>query len=151
MKRHLLLLLLLFSGSVFAQNRDTSRPPIRTASFDNDWRFLKDSTIDASQSEFNDSKWRKVDLPHDWSIEDLPNQIPDSIIGPFSKAAVSKQAGGFMLGGTAWYRKHFTPGKSSVNKKIIIQFDGVYRDASVWINGHYLGMHPYGYTSFFMI
>src|SRR6478609_9755140 len=121
----------------------------RTISFDNDWRFIKDSTINAVQANYDDGNWRKLDLPHDWSIEDLPNQIPDSIVGPFSKAAVSKHAGGFLTGGTAWYRKHFVLDKTSAGKKVFIQFDGVYMNADVWINGHHLGNHPYGYTSFY--
>jgi beta-galactosidase len=149
MKRNLLLWLLLICGSVLAQKKSVSTAPHRTILFDNNWRFLKDSTIHAEQPGYDDSKWRVLDLPHDWSIEDLPNQIPDSIAGPFSKAAISKQASGFMVGGTAWYRKHFVLDKNSAGKQVFIQFDGVYRNASVWINGHYLGMHPYGYTSFY--
>src|SRR5690242_17315342 len=70
----------------------------RTISFDKDWLFKKDSSISAEGANFNDASWRKLDLPHDWSIEDLPNQIPDSIVGPFSKAAVSQRDGGFLVG-----------------------------------------------------
>ena len=55
----------------------------------------------------------------------------------------------FLIGGTAWYRKHFVLDKTSTGKKVYIQFDGVYMNADVWINGHHLGNHPYGYTSFY--
>ncbi|GAB3640072.1 glycoside hydrolase family 2 TIM barrel-domain containing protein [Spirosoma arcticum] len=78
----------------------------------------------------------------------MPVQIPDSLVGPFSKGAVSGRDGGFLVGGTAWYRKHFTLDKGSAAKKIFIQFDAVYMNADVWINGHHLGNHPNGYTSF---
>jgi beta-galactosidase len=149
MKKSLLLSLLLISGSVSAQIKNTLGHAERTVLFDSNWRFLKDRVDNPQAVAFDDTKWRKIDLPHDWSIEDLPNQIPDSVVGPFSKAAVSKQASGFMIGGTAWYRKHFILDKASANKKVVIQFDGVYRNASVWINGHFLGMHPYGYTAFY--
>ena len=79
----------------------------RTISFDANWRFIKDSAMDASSIVYDDSKWRLLDLPHDWSIEDLPDQIPDSIVGAFSRAAAAQRDGGFLTGGTAWYRKHF--------------------------------------------
>src|SRR5439155_9456562 len=97
----------------------------RTISFDKDWHFKKDSSIYAEGINFNDATWRKLDLPHDWSIEDLPNQIPDSIVGPFSKAAVSQRDGGFLVGGTAAYRKHFILDIVSTGKQVYIQFDGV--------------------------
>jgi beta-galactosidase len=119
----------------------------RSSLFDADWRFLKDSTIDASGVPFNDSKWRAIDLPHDWSIEDLPNQS-DSVIGPFEKKSIGTTATGYTVGGIAWYRKHFTL-NNIANKKVAIYFDGVYMNSDVWINGHHLGNHPYGYTPFY--
>lgn len=120
----------------------------RTVSFDSDWRFKKDSLPGAECPTYRDTGWRKLDLPHDWSIEDLPNQQKGQVQGPFSKSVVSGRDGGFLVGGTAWYRKHFTRSKASSAKKIYIQFDGVYMNADVWINGHHLGNHPNGYTSF---
>ena len=150
MKKVLFLLYLLISCISYAQTKNAATASTsRTISFDNDWLFRKDSSIHAEEINYNDATWRKLDLPHDWSIEDLPNQTPDSIVGPFSKAAVSGRDGGFLVGGTAWYRKHFTPGKTSTDKKVFIQFDGVYMNADVWINEHHLGNHPYGYTSFY--
>jgi beta-galactosidase len=126
-----------------------SKNDLRTISFDAEWLFRKDSSAQLFNQSTDDSKWRKLDLPHDWSIEDLPNQIVDSIVGPFSKAAISQHAGGFLVGGTAWYRKHFITPKTSAGKETLIQFDGVYMNAEVWINGYYLGLHPHGYTSFY--
>ena len=80
----------------------------RTTSFDMGWRFIKENPSGAENPGYNDSGWRIVNLPHDWSIEDLPNQIPDSIVGPFSKASIGKMGTGYTIGGTAWYRKNFT-------------------------------------------
>lgn len=121
----------------------------RTISFDADWRFFKGDQANAQNSDFDDSKWRTLDLPHDWSIEDLPNQTPDSIIGPFSKAAIGKMGTGYTIGGTAWYRKHFTLNKENQDKTIYLLFEGVYMNSDVWINGKHVGNHPYGYTSFY--
>ena len=127
--------------STFAQDS-------RAVSFDTDWRFKKENLTGVEKPTYNDTGWRKLDVPHDWSIEDLPVQIADSIVGPFSKGAVSGRDGGFLVGGTAWYRKHFTLDKESAGKQTYITFDGVYMNADVWINGHHLGNHPNGYTSF---
>ncbi|OFY59779.1 MAG: hypothetical protein A2V50_02485, partial [Bacteroidetes bacterium RBG_19FT_COMBO_42_10] len=120
----------------------------RSLSFDQDWLFIKGDPLRAETPEFDDSAWRRLDLPHDWSIEDLPGQGSDSVIGPFSKSSAGKMATGYTVGGTAWYRKHFTVNKSDQNKKVYLQFDGVYMDSDIWINGNHAGNHPYGYTSF---
>jgi beta-galactosidase len=148
MKGILLIFSLLISVGMYAQ-KNSLAAKARTISFDDNWLFKKDSTINASTANYNDANWRKLDLPHDWSIEDLPDQMPDSIVGPFSKAAISQRDGGFLVGGTAWYRKHFIVNKTPTGKEIFIRFDGVYMNADVWINGHHLGNHPYGYTSFY--
>src|SRR5947209_2827833 len=116
--------------------------------FDNKWKFIKDSAIQAENANYNDNSWKVVQLPHDWSIEDLPVQIKDSISGPFTKASVGGTATGFVSGGTGWYRKSFNTSEGFINKTVTIIFDGVYMDADVWINGHHLGNHPYGYTPF---
>lgn len=119
----------------------------RTKPFDAGWRFLKD-TIMADAPGYNDSKWRTVNLPHDWSIEDLPNQKADTVSGPFSRSSIGKAGTGFTVGGTGWYRKKFVTAKAQQNKLVSIHFDGVYMNADVWLNGHHLGNHPYGYTAF---
>ncbi len=115
--------------------------------FDEEWRFIKDSTITAEAPAYNDSKWRMVNLPHDWSIEDLPDQS-DSVIGPFSAKSIGATATGYTVGGIGWYRKHFTL-NNIADKKVSIYFDGVYMNSDVWINGQHLGNHPYGYTPFY--
>jgi beta-galactosidase len=121
----------------------------RTVSFDADWLFIKDNPYGAEIQAFDDKNWRTIDLPHDWSIEDLPGQNADSIIGPFSKAAIGKMGTGYTIGGTAWYRKHFSIRKEDKNKTAYLMFDGVYMNSDIWINGNHVGEHPYGYTSFY--
>jgi len=129
------------------QKRKENNP--RTTSFDEGWRFVKDNPSGTEAPSFDDSKWRTLDLPHDWSIEDLPNQIKDSIIGPFSKASIGKMGTGYTIGGTAWYRKTFTINKEDQDKTAYLMFDGVYMNSDVWVNGKHVGNHPYGYTSFY--
>src|SRR5689334_13372082 len=121
----------------------------RNIPFDANWLFIKDSLSGAESPDFDDSKWQRVELPHDWSINDLPNPIPDSISGPFFKGSIGNFATGFTVGGTGWYRKKFITERSMVNKIITLQFDGVYMNADVWLNGQLLGNHPYGYTPFY--
>src|SRR5437868_2849797 len=150
MKRTLFLYLLLISVGVSAQTKSSS-PVVssRSRPFDNDWLFIKDTITNAEQPGYNDAKWRKLDLPHDWSIEDLPNQTPDSIIGPFNQTSPGGIFTGFTIGGTGWYRKKFLTEKAEQNKHVTIHFDGVYMNSDVWLNGHHLGNHPYGYTPFY--
>ncbi len=121
----------------------------RTVSFDQGWRFLKADTSGAEKPEFDDSSWRTIDLPHDWSIEDLPSQNNDSVIGPFSRKSIGKMATGYTVGGTGWYRKTFVIDKSDTGKEAYLQFDGVYMNPDIWVNGKHVGNHPYGYTSFY--
>jgi beta-galactosidase len=114
-----------------------------TILFDWDWRFHRGGAQRAEQPDFDDSKWRKLDLPHDWSIEDLPGTH-----SPFNPDAIAQVSGGFTTGGTSWYRKSFTVPNEQKGKRILIEFDGVYMNADAWLNGQWLGSHPYGYTSF---
>lgn len=111
--------------------------------FDFDWKFYRGTVQEAEMPEFNDSGWRSIDLPHDWSIEDLrgTNSAIDS-------SAVSGIDGGYFTGGTGWYRKKIKIPENSGGKKITVCFDGVYMNADVWLNGTHLGNHPYGYTAF---
>ena len=139
-------MLILFASSC---NQVKVNKKVRTALFDDNWRFVKDNPAGAENPSFDDSKWRIVDLPHDWSIEDLPNQNGDSIVGPFSKASIGKMGTGYTIGGTAWYRKSFVIDKADKDKITYLQFDGVYMNSDVWINGKHIGNHPYGYTSFY--
>ena len=111
--------------------------------FDDGWRFQRGGAQGAEGTDFDDSKWRHLDLPHDWSIEDLPGKGT-----PFDPWAVSQVSGGFTVGGTGWYRKTFDVPGSQRGRRVLVQFDGVYMNAEVWLNGRRAGVHPYGYTSF---
>jgi beta-galactosidase len=107
--------------------------------FNKDWKFSLnlEADKDPSAPEFNDSGWRTLDLPHDWAIE-----------GDFDEHNPSGTGGGALPGGIGWYRKSFKVDKKDRGKSISIEFDGVYMNSSVWINGHLLGTRPYGYISF---
>jgi beta-galactosidase len=134
---NVLLVLLLISSALVVKAQSL------TQLFDDDWRFHLGGAQGAEAQDFDDSRWRQLDLPHDWSIEDLPGTN-----SPFNRDAISQVNGGFTIGGTAWYRKSFTISGRQKGKRFLIQFDGVYMNAEVWLNGQSLGTHPYGYTSF---
>jgi beta-galactosidase len=102
---------------------------------DPDWLFSRGDVGAAAMPNFNDAGWTRVDLPHDWSSD-----------GPFSAEFAS--GNGYAPGGIAWYRKHFTLPASLADKVGAIEFDGIYDDSEVWVNGHFVGGRPYGYSSF---
>ena len=133
-------------------NHSSFAPPLntdRSRLFDQGWKFHKGETAGVEVPGFDDNLWRKVDLPHDWSIEDLPNQKTGEIVGPFDKNSTGTFYTGFVIGGTGWYRKSFKLDKADQNKKISVYFDGVYMESDVWLNGHHLGYHTNGYTPFY--
>lgn len=142
-------LAILLACGIMACNRQAPVEAFsRSVSFDSGWKFMKDSLINAEDPGFDDSDWRILDVPHDWSIEDLPGQNGIDIIGPFNKSAVDKMSTGYTVGGVGWYRKSFSMNEEDRDKIIYLQFDGVYMNSDVWINGKHLGFHPYGYTPF---
>ena len=108
----------------------------RVRSMDFNWRFHLGDITGANNPSFKDNDWRLLNVPHDWSIE-----------GKFS--AQNFSCTGYLPGGIGWYRKEFTLTESDSDKHIEIQFDGVYENSEVWINGHYLGKRPYGFISFY--
>ncbi|HXS93959.1 MAG TPA: glycoside hydrolase family 2 TIM barrel-domain containing protein [Candidatus Limnocylindrales bacterium] len=113
-------------------------PPARLHdSFDFGWKFLKGDAPGAEAVAFADGGWRSLDVPHDWSVE-----------GPFAQNEPSGGAGGNAPTGIGWYRKHFRVPASYQGRKVAIDFDGVYQNSEVWINGQYLGKRPFGYISF---
>ena len=113
--------------------------------FDSDWRFHRGGAQLAEQPGFDDSTWRLLDLPHDWSIEDLPGTN-----SPFNRDAISQVNGGFTIGGTGWYRKSFSIPLEQKGNIFTLLFEGIYMNSEVWINGLSVGSQPYGYTSFFI-
>ena len=125
------ILLLSLHGTASAQHRTRT-------SFNSNWKFFLGDPAAAQSTAFNDQQWRKLTLPHDWSIE-----------GQFNEKNPAKPEGGGLPTGIGWYRKQFDAPLDYKNKLVTIQFDGVYKDSEVWINGHYLGKRPYGYSSFY--
>lgn len=137
-KKHIIFISLLFCLSISLsscdKDQDISRERIQ---FNDSWRFELSDSSEFSKVSFNDSQWRLLDLPHDWSIE-----------GRFEKDNPAGIGGGALPGGTGWYRKSFElPAKDSL-KRIYITFDGVYHNSEVYINGHLLGKRPNGYIGF---
>ncbi len=120
----------------------------RNLPIDGDWKFLRDSVAGAENPAFDDSCWRSIDLPHDWSIENFADNDNEDHIGPFTRTSEGGLATGYVKGGTAWYRKHFMADNTYSKKQVTLCFDGVYMIASVWVNGKKAGDHLYGYTPF---
>lgn len=108
-----------------------------TELFTSDWKFIQKDIDGAEIADFRDSEWRTLNLPHDWSIK-----------GEFSKENPAGSSGGALPGGIAWYRKSFKLNEKDWDKHISIEFDGVFQNSEVWINGIFLGKRPYGYSAF---
>ncbi|MCL6524893.1 MAG: DUF4982 domain-containing protein [Thermoflavifilum sp.] len=124
--------------SALFQSFSLSAQQLRTKeNFDADWRFFLGDPVGAERPQFDDHSWRLLNVPHDWSIE-----------GKFSRDNPAGTGGGALPGGVGWYRKTFTVSEADRGKLFFIDFDGVYMDSRVWINGHFLGERPYGYSSF---
>ena len=120
---------------------ETSTADVKNArtreAFCDAWTFHLGDAEGAEKSGYDDAKWRTLDLPHDWSIE-----------LPFDSKMTGGGSVGYLPGGLGWYRKTFTIPEESKGKKVFVDFDGVYMDSTVWLNGHLLGGQPYGFTSF---
>lgn len=106
-------------------------------SLDPDWRFFQGEAKGAERPEFDTSSWRKLDVPHDWSIE-----------GNFDKNAATTGSGGWLPSGVAWYRREIKLPADAKGQRVWIEFDGVMHNSDVWLNGKHLGHRPNGYVSF---
>ena len=124
----LLIISLLAGGFLQVQGQDQN--------FNDSWLFFNDTADGAEKAGFDDSNWRKLDLPHDWAIE-----------GPFD-VKYNARCGGLPFYGTGWYRKHFKLPDKAKGKVVRIEFEGAMYDAHVWVNGKYVGNRPYGYIGF---
>ncbi len=109
------------------------------------WKFYRGDTLGAGSMDFNDASWRDIDLPHDWSVEDIPGKA-----GPLDSSAVGGIDMGYFPGGTGWYRKVFNMPSGMQSQRVYLLFEGIYMDPEIWINGELVGNHPYGYTSFWL-
>lgn len=118
---------------------DPGRVPLndtRRVTFNENWRFFRGDAPAAGQTEFDDSRWRQLRLPHDWAIE-----------GPFDPA-LNPHTGALPIDGIGWYRKTFTLTPHDTRRYYSIEFDGAMANSRVWLNGHELGGRPYGYIGF---
>lgn len=107
----------------------------RTESFVDNWKFYLGDASGAEKTNYNDASWRQIDLPHDYSIEQ-----------EFSQSMEAES--GYLPGGIGWYRKSFTIDPSQQGKRVRVDFDGVYMDSTIWVNGVQVATHPYGYSPF---
>jgi beta-galactosidase len=139
----------LLATAMVACGLGAASAPARSVELDKGWRFalinpngITDPTgayADAQDPAYDDSSWRSLDLPHDWSIELDPTNAPGT---------TTNSGTGFLQGGLGWYRKTFTLPRSLAGKRISVDFDGIYMDSRVYFNGRLVGSHPYGYTGF---
>ena len=121
--------LMAISLSMQARQRDN---------FDKGWLFILGDSAQMATPTYNDNHWRKLCLPHDWAIE-----------GDFYAGNPSGAGGGALPGGIGWYRKHFLLDcEAEPGGRYFIEFDGVYMNSTVYVNGQEVGHRPYGYSSF---
>lgn len=136
MKKILTLFVLLFSiNALFAQSDKTVAR--QSINFNKDWKFILADNPAYREANFDDSSWRVLSVPHDWSIE-----------GEYTPDHPAGKNNGYFPEGLGWYRKSFSLPKDMSNKQIVVQFDGVFMNSEVWINGFFLGRRPYGYSTF---
>lgn len=105
--------------------------------FNHDWLFCLEDQTGFAAPEYQDQGWTRLNLPHDWSVSFAPNEHSPCGGG-----------GGYATAGTGWYRKHFDAEADWLSRRVLLQFDGVYMDSTVYLNGHAIGGHGYGYSSF---
>lgn len=136
-KRVLIIMLMMGFGCLLPAVIYAAGLPRKTL-IDSSWKFFLGDEQAASKSDYNDSKWRIVNLPHDWSIEHS-----------IDEKALSGNDGGYRVAGIAWYRKELMVPAALKEEKVYLYFEGVYMNSSIYVNGQLIGGHPYGYTSFF--
>ncbi|MGB8262038.1 MAG: sugar-binding domain-containing protein [Terracidiphilus sp.] len=131
--------LFVIGAALFAVSSRAARPraPRQQLSADAGWKFQSGDPAGAEKPAYDDAAWRSVDLPHDWSIE-----------APADEKNPSGTGGGFAPTGIGWYRRTFTAPASWQGRQVTVEFDGVAQNATVYLNGEKLGIHPYAYTSF---
>ena len=135
-KRMIAVLLPMVAAFSFAAGaRAAEASPRVVLDWDAGWRFSKGEFATAMSPGFDDGGWRTVRVPHDWSTEE-----------PFR--ADYGSGNGYAAGGIGWYRKHFAPDPAWQGRAITVEFDGVYANAEIWLNGQFVGGRPYGYSSF---
>ena len=131
MHNRLILMAALLTTALMTQARERKN-------FDAGWRFILADSAQMATQTYNDTHWRTLDLPHDWAIE-----------GDFYASNPSGAGGGALPGGIGWYRKHLSLDRKAMpGNRYFIEFDGVYMNSTVYVNGQEVGHRPYGYSSF---
>jgi beta-galactosidase len=114
-----------------------------------DWLFHAGEAAGAERTAFDDRSWHRVAVPHDFSIMDRPDgSRPAGRRPPFDPDTVSGQDSGYLPGGSGWYRRHLALTRTEVSRIVRLNFEAVYMDADIWVNGEHLKKHRYGYTAF---
>ncbi len=126
-----------FVISLFISCQDKQSSIAKTIKINDNWKFIQEDVPKAKEIHFDDSNWKTVSLPHDWSISK-----------PFSKENPSFSRGAWLPAGISYYRKKIDLSGIENNQKVFIHFEGAYRNAEVWFNNHYLGKRPFGYAAF---
>ena len=144
LKRSIFVIISSLIVTACSQGTDCS---VRKIKFDQDWKFHLGQMEDAAKESYDDSKWRVLNLPHDWSVEPLSGSDGLSV-GPFSKESAGGFATGQTVGGEGWYRKSFTIDRKDAHKLHSLYFEGVYAQSEVWVNGQKVNFNAYGYSSF---
>ena len=127
--------------------------------FDSDWRFHAGEADGGQAPSFADSGWEKIDLPHDFMIDGKGQpvgtatgrrvaELPTAPEGPFDPRSPGGDSNGYLDGGIGWYRKTFALPASASGRRVFVEFEGVYMNSEVWLNGQSLGRRPYGYSTF---
>ena len=144
MKAKRLITCILLSVSALCATADD-----RKMCIDENWKFHYGSVPEAISPDYDDTNWRTLDLPHDWSVEtEAAEAVGGEHIGPFSRNSVGGNSTGQMIGGEGWYRKTFTLDPQDKEKRIMLYFEGAYNYATVWLNGRKVYFNHYGYQSF---
>ncbi|MDO6737021.1 glycoside hydrolase family 2 TIM barrel-domain containing protein [Wenyingzhuangia sp. 2_MG-2023] len=128
MKNWIVSLMVVLSASIYAQEH---------INFDENWKFIQKDATGAEVVNYNDTSWRTLNLPHDWSIE-----------GEYDETNPMGDQCGYLPAGFGWYRKTITVPKEWKEKQVEIAFEGVFMNSTVWANGIKLGNRPYGWISF---
>ena len=131
MHNRIFLLTAVLMAAIYSQARERQN-------FDAGWRFILADSAQMAGRSYQDGHWRMLNLPHDWAIE-----------GDFLASNPSGAGGGALPGGIGWYRKHFFIDSERISgSRYFIEFDGVYMNSTVFVNGQKVGFRPYGYSSF---
>lgn len=131
------IIILVFAANFSCTSKQKEQAVRLRQSFNSDWKFHEGDVSGANRYKFTDEEWSEVEIPHDWSIA-----------GPFEALNPSSGAGAYLPCGIGWYRKSFSLPQNMAQLKIAVEFEGIYMNSDVWINGEHIGHRPNGYLGF---